>query len=423
MNHDPSPRLVHVTTIPLTLEFFRGQIGFMKQRGFSVCAVSSPGPALEGIGRREGIAVYGIPMERRISPLGDLKALTRLYSILRNLGATIVHAHTPKGGLLGVLAARMAGVKVVLYTMHGIRFLTASGDERRILRFAEKLTCRTADRVFSVSFANHARALAEGLCPPGKIHVLATGSCNGVDAERRFDPQRVIPAQRAETRKALGIPQNSVVLGYVGRIVKDKGLVVLAEAWTALRERFPDLHLTLVGPLESQDPIPRAVLSRLQADGRVRFTGWVWDPVPYYAAMDIVVLPTYREGFPVTPLEASAMEIPVVASAVDGCVEAVIHGGTGLLVPPGDKESLAAAVHALISDSELRRRLGRTGRQRVIQTFKPEVIWEELLGHYLEMMGSRARGLPAARDARYERRRRTAAASRCREERRGLAHA
>jgi glycosyltransferase involved in cell wall biosynthesis len=383
------PRLVHVTTIPLTLEFFRGQIGFMKERGFEVCAVSSPGPELEEIGRREGIGVYGVPMERRISPLGDLKAFLDLCSLFRRLEPAIVHAHTPKGGLLGVMAARMAGVKVALYTMHGIRFSTAVGIQRSVLRWAEALTCRAADRVFSVSRSNHARAVAEGLCSQNKIHVLARGSCNGVDADGRFNPEKLPSTSRLEIRHRLGIPPHATVLGYVGRIVKDKGLVVLADAWSLLRERFRDLHLVLVGPLESQDPVPQDVLNRLRRDERVRFTDWVWDPVPYYAAMDIVVLPTFREGFPVTPLEASAMEIPVVASAVDGCVEAVVHGGTGLLVPPGDRESLVAAVHALIMDSELRRRMGRLGRQRVIRTFKPEAIWQELLDHYLEMMTSR----------------------------------
>jgi glycosyltransferase involved in cell wall biosynthesis len=390
MSSSASPRLVHVTTIPLTLEFFRGQIGFMKQRGFDVCAVSSPGPELAEIGRREGIDVYGVPMERRISPVSDLKALATISSLFRGLHPTIVHAHTPKGGLLGVMAARMAGVKVALYTLHGIRFSTAVGIQRSVLRWAETLTCRAADRVFSVSLANQATAVTEGLCSKSKIHVLAKGSCNGVDAAGRFNPEKLPPTRRSEIRNTLGIPVHATVLGYVGRIVKDKGLVVLADAWSALRERFSDLHLVLVGPLESQDPVPQDVLNRLKKDERVRFTDWVWDPVPYYAAMDIVVLPTFREGFPVTPLEASAMEIPVVASAVDGCVEAVVHDGTGLLVPPGDRESLVAAVHALIMDSELRRRMGRMGRQRVIQAFRPEAIWEELFEHYLELMNLRA---------------------------------
>lgn len=390
MKGHSSPRLVHVTTIPLTLEFFRGQIAFMKERGFEVCAVSSPGPELEEIGRREGIAVYGVPMERKISPASDLRALVRLCSLFRGLRAAIVHAHTPKGGLLGVLAARMAGVKLRLYTLHGIRFSTAAGAQRSILRWAETLTCRAADRVFSVSRANQATAVAEGLCSKSKIYVLARGSCNGVDADGRFNPENLPPTRRSEIKNRLGIPAHATILGYVGRIVKDKGLVVLADAWSLLRERFHDLHLVLVGPLESHDPVPQDVLNRLRQDERVRFTDWVWDPVPYYAVMDIVVLPTYREGFPVTPLEASAMEIPVVASAVDGCVEAVVHGGTGLLVPPGDRESLVAAVHALIMDSELRQRMGRMGRQRVIQAFRPEAIWEELFDHYLELMKLRA---------------------------------
>jgi glycosyltransferase involved in cell wall biosynthesis len=378
--------LIHVTTVPFTFIFFYGQIGYMLHRGLEVQGVSSSTNGdLKAVAARENIPMHAIDMTRRINPLADLGALTRLYRLFRKLKPTIVHAHTPKGGLLGVLAARLARVPVVIYGMHGLPFVTAQGLKRKLLCWTEAISCRVAHRVIAVSFSMRQRALAEGFCREDKIRVLGLGSANGVDAEGRFNPEKLRPGVREETRKIYHIPEGSPVLGFVGRIVKDKGIIELAEAWNLLRTEFPSLYLILVGGVESQDPVPAPILEQLKADPRVRFCGHVSDPIPLYAIMDILTLPTYREGFPVSVLEAAAMGLPVVATRVDGCTEAVVDGATGVLVPPRNAMELALAIARLMVNPELRRRLGEAGRQRVLREFRPEIICQELYKNYLEL--------------------------------------
>lgn len=381
-------KLVHVTTVPETLSFFRGQIAYMKERGFQVQAVSSPGKLLQEAAVREGIPVSAVNLPRRITPLADLAALFKLYKLFRRIRPEIVHAHTPKGGLLGVMAARLARVPVVVYGLRGLPYVTARGLRRLLLCWSETLACRLAHRVLANSFANRQSAITMGFCQGDKIFVLASGSSNGVDAKGRFNPQRISRGSRAETRRRYQIPPDALVMGYIGRIVRDKGIVELEEAWQLLREEFPSLYLILIGRLEPQDPVSPQVLERLKADPRVRFTGMVSDPALFYAAMDIFTLPTYREGFPNTPLEAAAMQLPVVATRIDGCTEAVADGVTGLLVPPGDAQALAAAIRQLLLDADQRRLIGEAGRRRVLESFRPEKIWQALYETYMELLSN-----------------------------------
>lgn len=352
-------------------------------------AVSSPGLELEEVARRENIEVHAIPMARRVTPLRDLGALIKMVRLFRVVKPTVVHAHTPKGGLLGVLGACLAGVPVIFYTIHGLPFATASGFRRWVLYLSEWLACRGAHQILAVSKANMQLAISKGLCPKGKIDIIASGSVSGVDVEGRFNPARLSHGVREKIRNFYKIPESALVIGYVGRIVRDKGITELAAVWQQLRRRHPDLYLFLIGPEEPHDPIPRKTKEVLEADARVIFTGSMREPEELYTAMDILVLPTYREGFPIVPLEAAAMQLPVVATWVDGCREAVINGITGLLVPPKDTEKLAAALEVLIKDPDLRKLMGMAGRERVLREFKPENIWKSLYGKYIELINKK----------------------------------
>lgn len=384
-----SLRLVHIMTVPLSLDFVRGQVGFMKEQGLEVFVITSPGEKLEAFCQRENVAGFAVNMSRRITPLQDLFAFFQLYRQIRCLHPTIVHCHTPKAGLLGMLAATLAGVPVRIYHIHGFPFMTATGWKRAFLKWSESISCALSHQVLCVSHSVREIALAEGICPPAKIKVLLEGSCNGVDALCRFNPTRVGTAARSEIWRSLGIPPGASVIGFVGRLARDKGFVELTEAWKRLRVKFPDLHLMVVGPPDERDPIPIEVERFLRGDPRVHMTGAVDDPAPMYAAMDVVVLPSYREGFGNTLLEAAAMQVPVVATRIPGCVDAVVDGVTGTLVPARDADLLADAISQYLRQPLLRVKVGKAARERVLRAFSQERMWEAVYAEYVRLLRDR----------------------------------
>ena len=385
-------KLVHVTTVPQFLGFFRGQISYMKARGFRVHAISSPGERLDQFARREQVPVHAIDMFRGISPLKDIIALFRLWRCFRRIRPHIVHAHTPKAGLLSTIAAWLARVPVQIYHIHCLRFMTCTGLKRAVLVWSEKVACCLAQQILCVSPSVREALVQMRLCPADKVKVLLKGSINGIDAMGRFNPDEIELTAGQRKRSEYGIPSDALVVGFVGRIVRDKGLVELAEAWRALREEFSDLHLLIVGSFEPQDPVPAQIEQLLRTDPRVHLPGWVEDMAETYAAMDVVALPTYREGFPSVPLEAAALGLPVVGTSVPGCVDAVEDGVTGTLVPARDAGALADALRRYLNDPELRRRHGQAGRERVLRDFRPEPIWEALYQEYVRLL--KEKGLP-----------------------------
>jgi glycosyltransferase involved in cell wall biosynthesis len=386
--------LACLTSAPCSLGFLAGQPAFLRARGIEVQAISSPGEWLSQFAARQRVAAHAVPMQRRIAPLRDLVSLWRLYRTLRRIRPQVLHARTPKAGLLGMLAGWLAGVPVRIYTLNGLPLMTAHGWKRRLLRCTERIACRLAHWVQAVSLSLGDAAVGEGLCAADKLGVLLGGSSNGVDAEGRFNPDKWGARARRAVRIGFDIPADALVLGYVGRIVRDKGMTELADAWRVLRGQFPDLHLLMLGPFEPQDPVPANVELLFRRDPRIHLAGTVQDAAPYYAAMDLCVLPSYREGLPSAPLEAAAMRLPVVATQIAGCVDAVRDGVTGTLVPPRDAAALAVAIAAYLRDPFLRRNHGEAGRQRVLQEFQPQAIWEALYQQYVRLLEEKGIAVP-----------------------------
>jgi glycosyltransferase involved in cell wall biosynthesis len=353
--------------------------------GYQVHALSSPGPELDAFVERTGVVPHGVDMVRDISPHDDLRALRGFIRELRTIDPDIVHAHTPKAGLLAMIAAALLRVPVRVYHCHGLRFETATGLKRALLRAAERLSCWLATHVLTVSASVREALVAAQLARPGKVEVLHSGSIGGVDPNR-FAPS--LGQRRAEAKASLRIPAHATVIGFVGRVVKDKGVVELAEAWRRLRQRFHDAHLVVGGPVEDGDPVPEQVLDELRSDPRVRICGLTPDTAPLYAAMDVFALPSYREGFGVVSLEAAAMGLPVVATRIVGCVDAVVEGVTGTLVEPRSSEQLEAALARYLADPGLREQHGESGRARALEHFRPEAFWAALQDRYARWLPS-----------------------------------
>ena len=390
-----SIHVMHVTTVPQTLHFFRGQVGYLKRRGFEVTVVSSPGPALDRFARLERVRALAVPMSRRITPLADLMSLWRLVRVLLHHKPDIVHSHTPKAALLGTIAARLTGRRAVL-SIFGLPQVTRGRVARLVLNRKTRLECALAHRVWCDSFSNRDVLITQKLCRADKIVVLGHGSVGGVDAVGIFNAARFSAEHRKVSKRTWRIPIDAPVIGYVGRIVRDKGINELGRAWKALRARYPDLHLLIVGDPEPTDPIEPEIDSMLRADPRVHLTGHQDEVAPLFALMDLYVMPSHREGFGVSNLEAAALAVPVVATRIPGCVDSVADGVTGTLVPPRDATALVAAMIGYLDDPALRRRHGEAGRKRVLAEFVPQRIWSELADLYHSVQPDKAEGAARA---------------------------
>jgi len=384
-----SPKLVHIITDPMSFWLVQGQAAVMSRAGFDVHMISSPGAFAEESSRKEGVPFHAVPMARRIAPWSDVMSLLRLYGTLKRLRPRVVLAGTPKAGLLGTIAAWMLRLPVRVYCVHGLPLLTARGIRRLILRTTERLACAAATHVVCVGHSMRHELVRAGLCAARKTTVLANGSANGVDV-RRFNPARFSERTREKVRSRLQIPREALVIGFVGRVVRDKGICELHRAWRHLRERCPSAYLLIVGPRETTDPIPEEIWGDLANDPRVRMTGLDWNTPPLYRAMDLLCLPSHREGCPNVPMEAAAMELPVVAFRVPGMIDAVDDGVTGRLIEPLSVEALADALQDYLLDPAKCAAHGRAGRRRVVALFPQELVWAAIADFYSSLAASGA---------------------------------
>ena len=384
------PMVLNVVTASCTVRALQGQLPYLRDRGFDVVVISSAGKNLEAASV-EGVTTIEMPMARDIAVLSDLVTLWCLYRVMRALRPTITNVGTPKAGLLGGIAAWLSGVPCRFFTLRGLRFETTKGLMRWILVGADHLSCRLAHRVVCVSKSLRDKALASGLTSPEKAVVLGSGSSNGVDVSH-FETTPLMTGRAPELRSKLGIPSLAPVVGFVGRLTRDKGIPELVKAFLQLSHQFPDLRLLLLGLFEDEDPLPGEIRKCLQEHRHVILAGLIDDPAPYYAAMDVLVLPSHREGLPNVVLEANAAGIPVAAARATGTVDVVIHGETGLLFPVGDGAGLAEAVRMLLTDKVLAAKLAQGARDRVLREFRQEQVWEALSQEYLRFL--RTRGLP-----------------------------
>jgi glycosyltransferase involved in cell wall biosynthesis len=392
------PRLVIAVNSSFALGFLQGQPEYFQNSGFDVTVLCPEKRSGEWeVARPQNVGVLEVPVEREISPLRDLHSLWRLLGILWTLRPAVTNVGTPKAGLLGGLAAWLTRVPCRFYTLHGLRFETATGWRRELLIFTERLACRFAHRVVCVSHSVRRKALAHGLVDRGKAVVFGAGSCNGVDVSR-FAPTPERVARAAELRSQFRIPANAPVALFVGRLTRDKGICELLRAFQLIENRIPELRLLLVGSFEEGDPLPGDVRERLEAHQRMILAGPVNDPAPYYALADVLILPSHREGLPTVILEGHAAGKPVIGASATGIVDLLVDGETGLLFPVGDAPALAEAMSRIIEDKALAGKLALAGQEQVKRNFRQELIWAALRREYLKVLqgveAPRARVLP-----------------------------
>jgi glycosyltransferase involved in cell wall biosynthesis len=349
----------------------------LQAAGHEVVAVCAPGPWVESV-RRAGVDVETVSMERELAPRLDMRSLLALRDCFRRNKFDVVHTHTPKAGLLGPLAARLAGVPQVVHTIHGLLFHDQMTWPRQILFWMpEKMTATFCHRLLSQSWEDMDRAVRTGLCSRKGIVYLG----NGIDVTY-FAPHTSY--DRAEKLRELGLDSRDFVVGSVGRLVEEKGFMELFSAAEALSKRYPQIKFVVIGPRDEDqnDALDPAYMSDLQRRGVVRFVNWTEDMRPWYAMMNVFVLPSYREGIPRACMEAAAMMRPVVTSNIRGCREVVLDGKTGLLVPPRNVPRLLEAIERVYQDPPLALRMGEHARQHIMKNFDSKDVCSRLCEFY-----------------------------------------
>jgi glycosyltransferase involved in cell wall biosynthesis len=392
ISHEPAesanrPTIVFGITHSQTCIILAGRLQTFRAAGYRVIVVSSPGDHLQRVSEEAGVEAIAVPISRHISPLSDLVSFIRLYRLLGRLKPDIVEFSTPKAGMLGTAAAMLQGVRCRIYMLRGLRLETVRGFKRWVLLSAERIASACAHVVLCNSDSLRNLALALGIAPAQKLCLLGDGSSNGVDVDR-FSPGPTW------VRAELGIPDKVPVIGFVGRFTRDKGLEDLFISFIFLSKSEPALHLLLVGWFDaSEDALSSGLRDRILSHPRIHCTGFVADTAPYYRAMDMMVLPTWREGFPNAILEAAASGIPVISTECTGSRDAVVPEVTGLLIPPGYPEAIFESVLKLLRDSRRRKRMGRAARAWVQEHYNEQRVLTHTAAYYRSLLNDVPRHL------------------------------
>ena len=385
-------KLIRITTVPLSLKvLLKGQLRFMASNGFDVKGVSSEGEELREVHENEGIAVEAITMSRKITPFQDLKSLWQMWNFLRKEKPQIVHTHTPKAGIIGMLAARLAGVPHRLHTVAGLPLMEATGTKRKILNFVEKLTYSSATRVYPNSKGLYDFILQNNFTQSNKLKIIANGSSNGIDTAF-FSPDQVTEIEKVTLREKLNIQPDDFVFVFVGRIVSDKGINELIKAFSELQtvENKPTgIKLLLVGGLENDlDPLNPETLAEINQNKDIISVGFQQDVRSFFAIADALVFPSYREGFPNVVMQAGAMGLPSIVSDINGCNEIIIEGENGLIIPSKNVEKLKEKMLTLAKDKNLYTKLKGNSRRMIENRYEQSVVWNALLEEYEGLLQS-----------------------------------
>lgn len=380
---DKKIRILRTSTVPGSIETFCN--GLLKElqttEGYEVVVVSSPGEEMETIARREGVRCVAVPMQRHIAPLQDLKSLWGLIKVFRREKPDMVHSITPKAGLLSMMAAWFCRVPVRLHTFTGLVFPTAKGIKRKILMFTDRLTCFCATHI--VPEGEGVRSdLIKNKITRKPIRVLGHGNVRGIDL-RHYDPR--LPEVKAEAAKIRKEDLFSFV--FVGRIVGDKGINELTDAFERLKKEIPAIRLLLVGKYEADlDPLSPTTYRIIDTDCDIEAVGQQNDVRAWMAAADALVFPSYREGFPNVVIEAGAMGLPAIVTDINGSREIIIEGENGLIIPPRNADALYAAMKEMVVNSALRESMASKTRKLVADRYEQSYVRRCLKEYYTQIL-------------------------------------
>ncbi len=380
------PKLIRITTIPISLfSLLKGQLKFMKSY-FDVLGVSSEGSYIDNVRENEGVPMLTVEMTRKISPVKDIKAVWSLYKIFKKEKPLIVHTHTPKAGTTGMLAAKLAGVPFRLHTIAGLPLLEVKGKKRTLLDLVEKATYACATNIYPNSFELKEIILKNNYTSPEKLKVIGNGSSNGIDTTH-FDASIFSSDTVSDLKKELNIKEEDFVFVFIGRLVGDKGINEMIEAFEQL-PKFYNAKLILVGPFEAElDPLKPITLKAIERNENIISCGFKTDVRPYFAISNVLLFPSYREGFPNVVMQAGAMGLPAVVSNINGCNEIIVEGENGLIIPVKSSIALLEAMLKLMNNKTLYNKLKTNSRRMIVERYEQQLVWEAILNEYRLITG------------------------------------
>ena len=379
---DVKKTIVRITTVPISLEkLLSGQLHFMSSF-YNVIAVSSAKDDLELLKVNQNIETFSVQMTRKITPFKDLLAVFKLYIFLIKTKPTVVHTHTPKAGIIGMIAAKLAGVPFRLHTVAGLPLLTTTGYKRKILNLVEKLTYSCATKVYPNSLGLAKIIKNKKHCPDAKIHVIGNGSSNGIDTAC-FNSVHFSTSENQSLRAALKISPDDFVFIFVGRLVQDKGINELIAAFAQFCTKYKNVKLLLVGSFEQDlNPVTSKTMHEIETNENVISVGYQNDVRPYFAIANCLVFPSYREGFPNVVLQAGAMNLPSIVTNINGCNEIISHNQNGLIIEVKNQNAIFEAMQTLFFDDKLVQTMKQNARNNIVSKYEQHVVWEAILKEY-----------------------------------------
>jgi glycosyltransferase involved in cell wall biosynthesis len=358
--------------------FIAGQPTYYKSKGHQVSIISGSGEEISQLSKKEDCYLHTIAFSKRITPLYDLVCLWKICRILRKEQPDVVNAGNPKSGLLTILAAYLCNVPVRIFTLHGLPSDSKKGLTKWIVTQMEKLTCGLAHKIIVVSPSLAEHALKRNIISAKKTTVLLPASCNGLNTNY-FSPSAQLRQEAMQLRQLNNIQTNHFVIGYAGRINLDKGITLLIDAFLDVLEKHSQVKLLLVGPIQAENPIPEKYLSIMANHKNIVHVGKMSHMPMAYMAMDVLVLPSYREGFGYALIEAAAMEKAVIAPNIPGCQDAILFNQNGYLFDKGDKAKLVHYLCFYINNADIMQKHGTEGKKWVVSQFNQQKIWQQIL--------------------------------------------
>jgi glycosyltransferase involved in cell wall biosynthesis len=379
MQNGNGKNILHVVNTYFVIPYFLGdQLKYFNKKGYKEHIICSPSKEIEAYSKKEEFQYQEIPIVRRFSIRDDLKAIRGIRKYIKEKNIDIVVGHTPKGALLAMIASWLEKAPKRIYFRHGLVFETSTGAKGKILKYTDIFTAKLSTQIVNVSPSVSQKAIELKLNKPEKQVILSKGTCNGISTSK-FNAKNISRSKCLQIKHSLKIPNDSFIIGYTGRLVKDKGIVDLFLAFRYLKKKYKNIILLLVGFYEKRDALPQEIIEEIQKDTQIIVTGYVnYEEIEYYySIMDVFILPSYREGFPTSILEASAMELPIITTRATGCIDSIIENITGLFIDHNPLE-IAEAIEYFIQNKDKKIMFGKEGRKFIENNFDSEIIWKDL---------------------------------------------